>query len=221
MPIFVVKMIVKFYDVRLYNTHIDNFKVYVVVGDGFIHFRRSDAWSCSLVDMILDFDIRNIRLLKESSGPGFESQQDQFFSFVMTCSPTVLHFFDTLQIFVSHQKNFKKFQILSHESTRMKKASLSSLKVSELKEMCKQKNLKVSGRKADLIERLTSSKTIENASSTTSLDSSRLKSCMGPKVFKEFHIPSNMALLGYVLSFKKKSNNSNNIHTETKEKTAP
>ena len=83
----------------------------------------------------------------------------------------------------------------------MKKASLSSLKVSELKEMCKQKNLKVSGRKADLIERLTSSKTIENASSTTSLDSSRLKSCMGPKVFKEFHIPSNMALLGYVLSF--------------------
>ena len=75
----------------------------------------------------------------------------------------------------------------------MSKKNLSSLKVSELRELCKRRDLKSSGRKAELIKRLSET----NVESATTLDSSRLKSCMGPLVFKEFHIPSKMALLGY------------------------
>ena len=156
--------------------------------------------------MILDFDIRKHDYWRYQVVLGSNPSKINFFLLLWRVVRYEIFFFcyDMIthglvyQFFVRYEflfliQNFSKFSKFSERSTKMNKSSLSSLKVSELKDMCRRKNLKVSGRKADLIERL---ETIEHESSSSSLDSSRLKSCMGHKVFDEFHIPSNMALLG-------------------------
>jgi hypothetical protein len=74
-------------------------------------------------------------------------------------------------------------------------SSLSKLKLSDLKSMCKRQGLHISGRKSELIRRILNN--AEIASKTSTLDSARLRACLGPDVFKEFDVDKeNLVLLG-------------------------